>query len=390
MALATALVRDLRKLALWRVLLVALLGAGCGDARLTFIAGAFSETIRDAGEDANLDAGEGANLDEGPDAGLDAGEEASLDTGQDASLDAGLVVVGTTSARGRVRVTGTTLVTDRGTLLRGADIPIDLTPDFPLSPQLFQDMALAHGLNAVEVYLEYWADVSGVHIAQADQIVDGARAAGLYVILGIGGGPPGDGHLGNGWFDIQKIRSFWQIYAPRYKDQTHVIYQIQNQPDLSCDAPWPANTIAMEREAYSLIRSFAPDTHIILFSYREMPTPSLLRSNIDQVSDLVDWSNASVGAGGITNCVTAAQFANTFAAATNRRAPMFITALPIDETFVEEVLQLERDRLGWMSIRWLVRLHDFGAFRSEHSQTGVSWCPDFGTWPQDSQSCRGR
>jgi len=332
--------------------LAMVLGAACGDADLSFIAG--GRPTADAGPV------------------VDAGSSAPP--------------VVTAQVRQRVRVAGTSVVSDKGTLLRGIDIPIDLTPGFPLNPQLFVDMAQAQGLNTVQVNLEYWGDVTGSHLAQADQIIDQAGAAGLYVVVGIGGGPPGNGHLGNGWFDINKVRSFWQLYAPRYKDRTHVIYQLQNQPDLSCNAPWPADTIAMEREGYTLLRSLAPETHIILFSYREMPTPAQLGGAVDQVSDLVDWSNASVGMGGIPNCVQTPQFADTFAMATSRRAPVFITALPMDG-WGNEAVELERDHVGWTSIRWLVHLPDFATFQDDHAQAGVTWCPDFGTWPQDSATC---
>jgi hypothetical protein len=303
--------------------------------------------------------------------------------------DAGLPPVVTAQVRQRVRVAGTSLVTDRGTLLRGIDIPIDLTPTFPIDSQMFADMAQAQGLNAVQVYLEYWGDETGSHLAQADQIVEQAGQAGLYVVLGIGGGPAGGGHPGNGWFDIDKVRSFWQLYAPRYKDKTHVLYQLQNQPDLSCNTPWPDDTIAMEREAYSLVRSLAPDTHVILFSYREMPTPALAGDAIDRVSDLVDWSNASVGMGGIANCVSTPQFADTFAMMASRRAAVFITALPLDG-WGDDAVELEKDHVGWTSIRWLVHLPDFATFRTDHAQFGLTWCPDFGLWPENSATCGSR
>jgi hypothetical protein len=300
------------------------------------------------------------------------------------------VVTVTAQVRGRVRVAGTSVVTDKGTLLRGIDIPIDLTPSIPLERQMFQDLSLVHGLNTVQVYLESWADVTGSNVAQADRIVSDARDAGLYVILGIGGGHPGDGHLGNGWFDINKVRSFWQFYGPRYKDQPHVIFQIENQPELSCDAPWQAATFAMEREAYSLLRAVAPETHVIMFSYRNMPTAALVGSAIDQVSDLVDWSNASVGMGAIPNCVTTAQFAGTFAAATSHRAPVITIGLTPDGDWAANVVELERNHIGWMSIRWIVRMPDLTTFRAEHDQAGLTWCPDFGIWPQDATRCGTR
>jgi hypothetical protein len=327
----------LARRALW---ITATLAAGCGQPSLSFIAGAAS----------------------------DAGQVAD---------DPG---------RGRVQVAGISVVTDKGTVLRAIDLPIDVTPAFPLGQTLFEDIAHVEGLNAVQVYLEHWAEDTGSNAAQADAIVDETRRAGLYAVLGIGGGPPGDGHPGNGWFDIDKVRSFWQFYAPRYKDQAHVIFQIQNQPESSCDAVWQPDTIAMEREAYSLIRSLAPLTHIILFSYGAVPTPALLGDSVDRVSDIVDWAKASVGVGALATCASTAQFIDTFSAAAARQTPISITAMPTDN-WAPTVIELEKNRVGWTSMRWLAVLPDFANFQMEHAQANVSWCPDFGTWPEDSATC---
>jgi len=288
--------------------------------------------------------------------------------------------------RGRVQVAGVSVVTDMGSVLRASDLPIDVMPDFPLDRQLFRDMANAEGLNAVQVYLEHWAEPTGSHVAQADTIVEEARRAGLYVILGIGGGPAGDGHPGNGWFDLEKVRSYWQFYAPRYADQAHVLYQIQNQPEPGCDGVWQDATIAMEREAYGLIRSLAPQSHIVLFSFGAVPTPALLGDSLDRVSDIVDWSKASVGMGAMATCVGTAQFVDTFAAATAHHAPISIAGMPPDD-WTASALELERDRVGWTSMRWLARLPDFTSFRTEHDQASVRWCPDFGTWPENAATC---
>jgi hypothetical protein len=355
---AAAFGRATRPFGLGAVFFLAFVWMGCGNPRLEFIAGI-------AGA-----AGSGGAA--------------------GAPADAAPPVTAQALVRGRVRVAGTSVVTDRGTLLRGIDIPIDLTPDIPLEREMFQELALIYGLNAVQVYVEYWAQDSGSNAAQADRIVKDARDAGLYVILGIGGGFPGNGHLGNGWFDINKVRSFWQFYGPRYKDEPHVIFQIQNQPELSCDVPWQDATYAMEREAYTLVRSVAPETHVILFSYRNMPTASLLGTAIDQVSDLVDWSNASVGMGAIPNCVTTAQFADTFAAAASHRAPVITIGLTLDGDWAANVLELEKNHVGWTSIRWLVRMPDLTTFQAEHDLAGLSWCPDFGFWPQDPTMCGTR
>lgn len=167
--------------------------------------------------------------------------------------------------RGRPAVVDGRVETDIGTPLRGLILPVDVgwtLDDFGLMTSIAQTT----GLNAVHVYLENWAQTSGANVSEGDALVALTAQAGLYLVLGIGGGEPGNGHPGTGWFDIDKVTSFWNFYAPRYKDSPHVLFEVQNAPELTCTDPVQDATISMERQAYTLIRSLAPDTHVVLFS----------------------------------------------------------------------------------------------------------------------------
>jgi hypothetical protein len=283
-------------------------------------------------------------------------------------------------------VAGSTIVTDTGSLLRGFTIGIDLNPDLAIPQSLFDDAA-NDGLNTVLVYLENWADVTGKNFAQADQIVAEAAKARLYVILAIGGGLPGNGHAGNGWFDIEKVRSFWKLYAPRFANQTHVLYEAQNQPETACSVPFQQATIDMEREAFALIRGLAPATPILLFSYRSTPDAATLIDALDRVGGAVDWSNAAVAVDADVNCSQPADYPMVLVAAKSHGAPMVFPAMPVDgwEPYLRE---LEKDRVSWASTRWLVRLKDWTTFQSEMTTAQISWCPDFGSFPQSSLTCR--
>src|SRR5205085_10290789 len=91
--------------------------------------------------------------------------------------------------------------------------------------------------------------------------------AGLYLVLGIGGGKAlttgANPHPGTGWFDPEKVSSFWTLYAKRYAASTHVLFELQNTPELTCDDLIQPKTIQLERTTYQLIRSLAPDSHIV-------------------------------------------------------------------------------------------------------------------------------
>jgi hypothetical protein len=334
-------------------------GAACGDPPLVVVAREFSP--------------------------LDAGAASPRDAASDTATSGDAVAEAGPSGRGRPIVAGGTVLTDTGKLLRGITINIDTNPTFPVPQGLF-DEAEADGLNSVLVYLENWADVTGKNVAQADAIVAATEKAQLYMILALGGGLPGNGHAGNGWFDIDKIRSFWAYYAPRYKDKAHVLYEIQNQPEANCSAPFQDATISMEREAFGLIRMLAPDTHVLLFSYRGMPDSKTLLDALDRVSGGVNWSNASVAFDADESCVTLAGYPAVLATAASRHVPTLFPVMPVDgwEPYVRE---FEKDKVSWQSTLWLQRLHDLSAFRNDMTQAQITWCPDYGTFPQASATC---
>ena len=93
-------------------------------------------------------------------------------------------------------------------------------------PRKLQRLADTFGLNTIHVYLEGNASQNpnpvGVNLADADALVAATREAGLYVILTIGcNGENGSIH------SMDFARDFWSLYAPRYKDETHVIFEAQ-------------------------------------------------------------------------------------------------------------------------------------------------------------------
>jgi hypothetical protein len=200
------------------------------------------------------------------------------------------------------------------------------------------------------------------------------------LVLGIGGGH------GNGTFDLQKVQSFWDFYGPRYARRTHVVYEIQNQPELTCDAPLAAETYDMERATYARIRAVAPDTHVVLFSFHAIPSTLTLTAGLDAMSGFVDWSKASVAFHAGDACVTTATLPDLLAVSRDQGVAIFASELPTTAPLSETAV-LEAARVGWFNFHWVVQDRDLAAFRSEHDAAGASWCPDFGAWPQDAQRC---
>jgi len=177
-----------------------------------------------------------------------------------------------TVPRGRPHLNAarTTFVADNGQDLRGPFTSTEWTGAVPA-----QNIANIKnlGFNAVHLYAEdfntnYPASGSapGYSAANVDAIVAATRTNGLYLIITIGNGAY------NGNYNAAYITNFWKFYAPRYANETHVLFEIQNEP-VAWGPPYssanatPPGAINMEVAAYQVIRQYAPNTPVLLFSY---------------------------------------------------------------------------------------------------------------------------
>lgn len=282
--------------------------------------------------------------------------------------------------RGRVQVRDGNLFTDKGTRLRGVMFGLDNNGAPPrFTPALFGELSGETGLNAFHVYVENSTEATGVHVEEVDKLVEMTAAAGMYLVVGVGGGPAG------GSFELEKLRATWSFYAPRYASRTHVIYEIQNIPDGACNVAYKAETLAMEREIYELIRESAPRSHIALLSFIAEPSGAALEADLDALDGVVDWANASV-AFHSARCRSKDNLQELLAVTRARGIAAFASEMSIFTSF-ETTKRLESARVGWFNFEWFVRTRDLDAFRDSHTEAEVSWCPDFGKWPQDSATC---
>src|SRR5690606_12834465 len=137
-----------------------------------------------------------------------------------------------------------------GNLLRGAIISTE-TGSFPSISHLQAIKNL--GLNAVHCYAERsdYGYAAGAQAAAVDAAVQRTRDNGLYLIITVG----------SGGVNRDFNTAFWRFYAPRYANETHVLYEIQNEP--TGGAPSSAAVIEMELANYAIIRTAAPDTPVL-------------------------------------------------------------------------------------------------------------------------------
>jgi hypothetical protein len=298
--------------------------------------------------------------------------------------------------RGRVQVVDGRIVTDRGSSLRGVALEADQNVDFelyadaeaarPAIRSFFRRLTTEAGLNTFEIYLESYHLEAGTRAEFADVLVEESGRAGAYLLFGPGSGPIQGDRGGSGWFDPDAVAAFWSFYAPRYAAQTHVIYQLQKVPERNCNALWNDASIELERSVHAIIRSGAPDTHIAMFSYGETPTAEAFQANVEALQGL-EWQNDSVAFHAHDECVPISEVALYPRDLPNGgRIALLVPELPPSD-WSNNQLALEADGIGWMHYRFIATDSNLGTFRTEHDQAGVSWCPDFGTWPMDSATC---
>jgi Cellulase (glycosyl hydrolase family 5) len=284
--------------------------------------------------------------------------------------------------RGRVKIVDGKLVTDLGTPLRGMLLPVDT--DWPLADfDFLHALAQTTGLNAVHIYLENSELDVGVNHYAADALVALAAEQGLYVVIGYGTG------MKLGAFDPVKLKAFWTFYAGRYAARTNVVYEIQNDPEKVCQNSPTTPTLTMEQQMYTLIRSKAPDTHVLMFSTTSIVYPSVLTAAVKGVGAAVDWSNASFAVGGTNTCLPQADISTLTAAAKAAGVALISSQLPSLDKWQPYIPFLEAEGVGWLQYRWFgIQDETLQTFIDAVTKAKLTWCPERGTFPEDSAACR--
>jgi hypothetical protein len=209
-----------------------------------------------------------------------------------------LALAGTAFAdRGRVRNQNNVIVADDGYMIRACTI---LAHDFQFNlwkdPAWWTNQRNVGHFNAVRImgFLGLWAQGSqtmdlGTLLNHLDVAVANAAQAGMYLIID-------DHSTCCGSYNASLSTQFWTAVAPRYANRTHVIYEFKNEPvdqwQPNSGIQYDSGTIQFEVNGYKLIRSKAPNSHIILWTF--MRAVGDLAGTV-RLGSGVDYSNASVG-----------------------------------------------------------------------------------------------
>lgn len=297
----------------------------------------------------------------------------------------------------------TTFVADNNQPLRGPYTSTEWTPAAYEQIGNIKDL----GFNAVHIYAECFdinypkagSTAPGYALAEVDKIVEATREHGLYLVITIGNG------ANNGNYNQKYVEDFWTIYAKRYADETHVLFEVQNEPvawgpPYSSKYATPTGAVEMEIAAYRIIRKYAPDTPVLLFSYA---VPAGKSGANDAMKDIrifneavfgdenAVWTNEAVGFHGYSGWKAASEFV---ACMIEEGYPCFMTEFAggtwgsgIGGLDAEMAYELEHLNVSWLTFQYIpptgvsdnVTIPEH--FSAIVENTGLSWEPDYGNWP---------
>lgn len=286
--------------------------------------------------------------------------------------------------RGRVQIQDGTIVTDTGTLLRGAYIALE-SPPFPVPERKDISYIKELGLNSLHVYAENFWDINQTHpgynMDKIDSLVTWTAEDSLYLILTFAGGI-----TENNDSIIEFIKDCWELYADRYKDETHLVYEIYNEPG---DVPYDSVVMSIEKEVYQIIRAQASETHVLLMSPWTIYYDEIF-DDLNKLYEVVNWSNASLGIhtynrAGVNiykdilqdPAVAIQEIKDSGYAVT---VTEFLT---LDSKFANLALTriFEQKFVSYLHFLELTSLQDPAVFRHRIQSSELRWIPDFGTWP---------
>lgn len=318
------------------------------------------------------------------------------------TLDDNADLVNPQRGRAKLNAARTTFVADNGQLLRG---PYESTEWTTAAPEGEVARIKELGFNSVHLYAETFdpnypnagSTAPGYALTEIDKFVQMTRDLGLYLVITIGNGG------NNGKHNKQWAVDFWNHYAPRYADETHVLYEIHNEPvawgPSYHTATTPTGALDMEVEAYQAIRSHAPHTPVLLFTYAVLGGAGGRDAALTDIKEFNQrvfgnpsavWTNEAVGFHGYGGWKGSSEAVAGLLAAGH---PCMMTefggvdwggGVGLD---VELTSELERLGVSWLTFQYIppAGVSD-DVTRPEHykdlvDRAGLSWTPDYGNWP---------
>jgi hypothetical protein len=276
------------------------------------------------------------------------------------------------AARGRVLLSESTIVSDWGTLLRGPCWGMPMHGNRGPSRQQLEKLK-SLGMNTLHVWPECYRYNPGANVNATAETVRLCDELGIYAIICYGCCEK------NAQYFYDRVTNFWKIYAERFKNDPHVVFEIQNEPSGNTFA-YEDHVITMFQDCYNIIRERAPDTHILFFTYCNIycgPDPVLV--DVSRMAEDIDWSNASVAYHGYM--LDAGPQRDALKVLTANGVRMTCTEWA-EEDNVSKTRIYEECRISWTNFIQLDRLDK--ADIDKLVNAGIRWNPDYGNYPLPS------
>lgn len=209
-----------------------------------------------------------------------------------------------TTTRARPQVSAGTLRTDTGVIIRAARAA---ESDSACRNPAMYAACRALGLNAVRVGVLKGTRTMAQVFSSLDQVVEAARNNRMYVMLGNPDalGTPKPGKWANN-LATNKANSiaFWEPTADRYRNETHVFYEMLNEPEewglwsnYTSSAGVPTALTVALREVFDAMRSAAPNTVLLAPTAANFDASGGMAQYIKAIQaweslGAVDWSKA--------------------------------------------------------------------------------------------------
>ncbi|WP_394175976.1 carbohydrate-binding protein [Thalassotalea litorea] len=283
------------------------------------------------------------------------------------------------------------ILSDLSTPLRGVSLSLDggdpysaeQAKNIPTLEQL-QSLTVNYGFNTLHVYLEGDAGQNpepvGVNEDLAMQLVDLTREAKMYLIITVGNnGENGAIH------SLDKTLDIWRLYADKFKDESHVIFEAHNEPVSLTNDNWTEEDWTKQAQMYEVIRTAAPDSLILLGSFMSFYGPTEAIAGADslktQYPDI--WDNAAFAFHAYWNLPDVETTIEAFKTSTDYPALINTEFWPGDtKNGYNEAF--ENHHIGWMQFEWLgANDLDLGHIKYSLDSYGTVWWPESAatTWP---------
>ena len=251
--------------------------------------------------------------------------------------------------RGRVKVQNGTVVSDRNTILRGGRL--QLVQGYVLPDSYWHFLNATLGLNAVRfgVKTGHVGRTVEQQLPSIDLAVERAAANNLYLMI--------NNAVSSGTYDFDQLKEFWSAVAPRYKDRTHVFFEMTNEPvkgspHWGMPAQFTDQVLSDLKQIYLIMRNGAPNTHIVMFTTANLWPDCASWAALVRKMDGVDWSNASVG---FHHYNATNKFGETGLQCLRQQYPLLMTetnywAKPVRAVLRDALSTYEKLGMSWFSL----------------------------------------